>query len=88
VGLNFAKSESSIPINSGFEQKIENGIIENFNKYKLSRNPNKVDTSLQSLNKAVCSESALMPAIKESLKAGATIGEICFELSRVWEKNK
>jgi methylmalonyl-CoA mutase N-terminal domain/subunit len=88
VGLNFAKSESSIPINSGFEQKNENGIIENFKKYKLSRNPNKVDTSLQSLNEVVCSESALMPAIKESLKAGATIGEICFELSRVWEKNK
>jgi methylmalonyl-CoA mutase N-terminal domain/subunit len=88
VGLNYAKSESSIRMNSGFEQAFRNGILDTFNEYKSRRNSNDVEASLKNLHDAVSSERALMPAIKDSLKAGATIGEICNEFSDVWDKIK
>ena len=86
VGLNHAKSESSILIDSGFIQAVDNGIIETFNKYKSSRNSQKVPDSLKTLTEAASSGSALMLPIKVSLKAGATIGEICSALSEAWKK--
>ena len=86
VGLNHAKSESSILIDSGFIQAVDNGIIETFNKYKSSRNSQKVADSLKILTEAASAGSALMLPIKDSLKAGATIGEICNELSEAWKE--
>jgi methylmalonyl-CoA mutase, N-terminal domain len=88
VGLNYAKSESSIPMNSGFEQASRNGILETFNEFKSRRNSNMVEASLKNLHEAVSSDRTLMPAIKDSLKAGATIGEICNKLSDVWDRIK
>ena len=88
VGLNYAKSESSFRMNSGFEQEFRKGILDTFNEFKSRRNSNDVEASLKNLHDAVSSERALMPAIKESLKAGATIGEICNELSDTWDRIK
>jgi methylmalonyl-CoA mutase N-terminal domain/subunit len=86
IGLNHGKSGSSILIDSGFIQPVNNGITEAFNRYKANRNFMEVRDSLKTLAEAVSSSSALLPAIKESLKAGATIGEICNELSEAWEQ--
>jgi methylmalonyl-CoA mutase N-terminal domain/subunit len=86
VGLNYAKSERSLLTDSEFVQAVDNGIIETFNKYKASRDFKEVEASLKILTKAASLGSALLPAIKDSLKAGATIGEICNELSEAWKK--
>lgn len=88
VGLNYAKSESSFRMNSRFEHAFRNGIIEAFNEFKSNRTSSVVETSLKNLNEAVSTGGELMTAIKDSLKAGATIGEICNELSDVWDKVK
>jgi methylmalonyl-CoA mutase N-terminal domain/subunit len=88
VGLNYAKSESSIFTDSGFIQAVDNGIIETFNKYKANRDSNKVAASLLTLTEAASSGSALMPVIKENLKVGSTIGEICNALSEAWKEIK
>lgn len=67
VGLNYAKSESSIRMNSRFEQAPLNGILDTFNEFKSRRNSKMVEASLKILNEAVSSGGTLIPAIKDSL---------------------
>jgi methylmalonyl-CoA mutase N-terminal domain/subunit len=85
VGLNYSKTENSIFKDSEFAPSLDNGILETFNRYKASRNFTEVKATLNALAEAASSGTALMPAIKDCVKVGATIGEICNELSESWE---
>ncbi len=84
IGLNFSRSDTSIFSDSDFVYSRDNGIVETFRRYKADRNLEVVRLSLIELEKIVSLGGILLPAIKASLIAGATIGEICDVLSRVW----
>jgi methylmalonyl-CoA mutase N-terminal domain/subunit len=88
IGLNYGKSESSTFIDSGFINVADNGVIETFKKYKAIRNFNHAEVFLKVLAETALSGSPLMFAIKDCLIAGATIGEICSELSKAWNQVK
>ena len=84
IGLNHGQSDihaftfSDNPRHQGTE------IVESFKNHKLNRNMKGIADSLQFLGEIALTSEPLMPVIKESLLAGATIGEICSELSRAW----
>jgi methylmalonyl-CoA mutase N-terminal domain/subunit len=67
---------------------IENNIVDSFSNYKKSRNHKEVEQSLLAIREIASFEGALLPAMKVSLLAGATIGEICNELKNAWDEVK
>jgi methylmalonyl-CoA mutase N-terminal domain/subunit len=88
VGLNFSKSDNSIFSDSEFVYSKENMIVDSFGDYKKSRNFKEVEPSLLAIREIASLDGALLPAMKVSLLAGATIGEICNELKNAWVKIK
>jgi methylmalonyl-CoA mutase N-terminal domain/subunit len=88
VGLNFSKSDNSIFPDSEFVYSKENNIVDSFSNYKKSRNHKEVEQSLLAIREIASFEGALLPAMKVSLLAGATIGEICNELKNAWDEVK
>jgi methylmalonyl-CoA mutase N-terminal domain/subunit len=86
VGLNFSKSETSIFSDSEYVYSKENRIVDSFRAYKENRNYNEVGPSLVAIGEIASAGGALLPAMKVSLLAGATIGEICKELSNAWNE--
>jgi len=87
VGLNYGKSKSGTFAHSESIQSSDSRIAETFDRYKSCRNLSDVEMSLKFLAAAASSGSQLMPAIKDSLIAGVTIGEICNELSKSWNQD-
>jgi methylmalonyl-CoA mutase N-terminal domain/subunit len=88
IGLNYGKSESATFMDSKSFQMSDNRIPEMFDRYKLSRNRSRVEVSLKFLASTASSGGQVMFAIKDCLIAGATIGEICSELSENWDQDK
>jgi len=62
--------------------------INNLAKYKKRRDNRKVQINLEILKKQAGSNSNLMPAIMEAIKAQATLGEICGALREVFGEHK
>ena len=65
----------------------ETAIGDTFLSYKTNRNINQVETALEALRLEAISNSKVLPGIKVCILAGATVGEICAQLSAVWGKN-
>jgi methylmalonyl-CoA mutase N-terminal domain/subunit len=84
VGLNFSKSDNSIFPDSEFVYSKENKIVDSFSEYKKRRNFKKVEPSLLAIREMASLDGPLLPAMKVSLLAGATIGEICNEIKNAW----
>ena len=64
----------------------ENRIVDSFRAYKENRNYKEIGPSLVAIGEIASIGGALLPAMKVSLLAGATIGEICKELSNAWRE--
>jgi len=88
IGLNYGKSENATFMESESFQMSDSGIAETFDRYKSSRNHNEVEVSLKFLASTASGGGQLMPAMKVCLIAGATIGEICNQLSESWDQDK
>jgi methylmalonyl-CoA mutase N-terminal domain/subunit len=88
VGLNFSKSDNSIFSDSEFVYSKENKIVDSFRDYKKRRDFKEVEPSLLAIREIASLDGALLPAMKVSLLAGATIGEICNELKNAWNDIK
>ncbi len=88
VGLNFSKSDDSIFSDSEFIYSKGNNIVDSFLQYKKSRNFKGIEPSLVAIRERASRGDELLPAIKVSLLAGATIGEICMELKGAWSEVK
>jgi methylmalonyl-CoA mutase N-terminal domain/subunit len=84
IGLNIGKSDQSVFPDSDFSLSTEMSIVDVFRSYKESRDMNKIEPSLNALRVIASSDGALLPAMKVCLLAGATVGEICAELSSAW----
>ncbi len=87
IGLNYGKSESAAFKESESCQMPNSRIAETFARYKSSRNFNEVQASLKLLASTASIGGYLLPTIKDCLIAGATIGEICSELSQSWDQD-
>jgi methylmalonyl-CoA mutase N-terminal domain/subunit len=87
IGLNYGKSESAAFKESESFQMPDSRIAEMFAAYKSSRNLNEVQATLKLLASTASIGGSLVPTIKDCLIAGATIGEICSELSQSWDQD-
>jgi methylmalonyl-CoA mutase N-terminal domain/subunit len=87
IGLNYGKSESAAFKESESFQMPDSRIAEMFAAYKSSRNLNEVQATLKLLASTASIGGYLVPTIKDCLIAGATIGEICSELSQSWDQD-
>ncbi len=59
------------------DKDIENKAIENLNELRKSRDERLVKTKLEELRKVAQSDENIMPIMIETVKAYATIQEIC-----------
>ena len=84
IGRNIGKPDKSIFPDSEFTLLSETSIVDAFLSYKESRDINEIEPTLKALRVLASSSGALLPAMKVSLLAGATVGEICTELSTAW----
>jgi methylmalonyl-CoA mutase N-terminal domain/subunit len=88
IGLNYGKSDHSALKETESFQMPDSGIIEAFVRYKSNRNLSEVELSLEFLASTASKGGQIMLAIKDCLITGATIGEICNELSESWAQGK
>jgi methylmalonyl-CoA mutase N-terminal domain/subunit len=58
--------------------------LERLKKWKANRDQADVDARLGDLRKAAESDENLLPPIKEALRAGASIGEVCGAMREVF----
>jgi methylmalonyl-CoA mutase N-terminal domain/subunit len=86
IGLNYSASESILFPEAEFFSSRENNAIETLREYKKNRNVTRVQSAIQSLGVMATENADVLPAIKNCILAGGTVGEICAELSKVWEK--
>ncbi|MBW2033829.1 MAG: methylmalonyl-CoA mutase family protein [Deltaproteobacteria bacterium] len=85
VGLNrFQVEEEKVTGLLKVNPAVQIAQIENLKKLKSERDGNKVDKSLAALKKGAQGDDNLMPLILESVKAYATLGEICDVLKEVF----
>ena len=62
--------------------------LERLAKWKANRNQEQVDARLADLRKAAEGDSNLLPPIKEALRAGGSIGEVCNAMREVFGEYK
>ena len=85
VGLNKYQVEEDLNVSVfKFDPESAKRKIDRLKKLKNSRETEKVRTSLESVREAAKGEQNLMPPLIESVKAYATIGEICGALREVF----
>jgi methylmalonyl-CoA mutase N-terminal domain/subunit len=85
VGLNrFQMEEEKVTGLLKVNPAVQIAQIENLKKLKSERDGNKADKSLAALKKGAQGDDNLMPLILESVKAYATLGEICDVLKEVF----
>lgn len=84
IGHNTGNLDKSIFPDLEFTLSTESGIIDTFRSYKESRDMKEIESTLKALRALASSSGALLPAMKVSLLSGATVGEICKELSTAW----
>ena len=87
IGQKVDESENSIFPEPTFMLSTEIAIVDAFLSCKTNRNMNQVETALEALRLDATSNGAVLPGIKVSILAGATVGEICAQLSAAWGKN-
>jgi methylmalonyl-CoA mutase N-terminal domain/subunit len=87
IGLNYGKLKGAPFMEPESFQMPDSGIAETFGKYKSSRNLYEVEVPLKELASTASKGGQIMPAIKDCLIAGATIGEICNVLSKSWDQD-
>ena len=90
VGVNDYKIEKEeTPIELlRVDPKVENEQLTNLHDFKQERNKKKVEEVLGKLRRSAEKNENLMPVIIESVKAYATLGEICEELRQVYGEYK
>jgi methylmalonyl-CoA mutase N-terminal domain/subunit len=85
VGVNkFKSGEEPEPTIFRMNTELSRAQIARLRKVRAERDGAKAEASLKRLNEAAAGDENLMPAILESVKAYATLGEICGELRKVW----
>jgi methylmalonyl-CoA mutase N-terminal domain/subunit len=84
VGLNYGTSIDSILQSPGFYYSTNDSVIETFMAYKAKRSDTEINSALSALAKNAIACRPLLPAMKICILAGATVGEICSELSKIW----
>ena len=87
VGQNNNDVGDSIFPDPAFMVSTESAIVNTFLDYKKNRNMNQIKTALTALRVEATSNRAVLPGIKGSILAGATVGEICAQLSAAWGRN-
>jgi methylmalonyl-CoA mutase N-terminal domain/subunit len=87
VGRKVNETENSIFPDPTFKSSTETASIDAFLSHKTNRNMNQVEIALEALRLDAVSNGAVLPGIKTSILAGATVGEICAQLSAAWGKN-
>jgi methylmalonyl-CoA mutase N-terminal domain/subunit len=90
VGVNDYKIEKEeMPIELlRVDPKVENEQLASLHELKQERNKKKVEEVLGKLRRSAEKDENLMPVIIESVKAYATLGEICEELRQVYGEYK
>jgi len=89
VGVNDYKTEEKHPIKVlRVNPKVEEEQVAELQKLKRERDNTKVKEMLEKLHYAAEKDENLMPTIIESVKAYATIGEICDVLRKVYGEYK
>jgi len=85
VGVNrFRSDEEPEPAIFKVNTELARAQIERLRRVRSERDGAAAQASLVRLNAAARDDGNLMPAILESVRAYATIGEICGELKKVW----
>ncbi len=85
VGVNkFRSDEEPAPAIFRMNPELSRSQIERLKKVRAERDTSKAEASLVRLGDVARGEDNLMPAILESVKAYATLGEICGELRKHW----
>jgi methylmalonyl-CoA mutase N-terminal domain/subunit len=85
VGVNkFKSAEEPEPAIFRMNPELSRSQIERLKKVRAERDTAKAESSLVRLGEVARGEDNLMPAILESVKAYATLGEICGELRKHW----
>lgn len=87
VGQKVIETENSIFPDPTSMFQTHTAIGDSFLGYKTNRNMNQVETALEALRLDAVSNGTVLPGIKVSILAGATVGEICAQLSAAWGKN-
>ncbi len=87
VGQKVNGAENSIFPDPTLIFSTEAAIVDGFLSYKTKRNMNQVETALEALRLDAISDGAVLPGIKVCILEGATVGEICGQLSAAWGKN-
>jgi methylmalonyl-CoA mutase N-terminal domain/subunit len=89
VGLNkFRVEEEEKSDLLKIDKKVQEGQIEFLNKIKKERDQQKVDKSLNDLEKAASTDENLIPYIVDAVKAYTSIGEICNTMRKVFGEYK
>ncbi|MEX0751061.1 MAG: methylmalonyl-CoA mutase family protein, partial [Dehalococcoidia bacterium] len=85
VGVNrFRSNEDPEPTIFKVNTELARAQIERLRRVRAERDGAAAAASLTRLNSAAREDANLMPAILESVRAYATIGEICGELKKAW----
>jgi methylmalonyl-CoA mutase N-terminal domain/subunit len=85
IGVNKFRTESSVPFGAfRIDPSIEQQQIERLNLVKRERNSKKVRESLEYVREVAQGDGNLVPPVLESVRAYASIGEICGVLRDVF----
>jgi methylmalonyl-CoA mutase N-terminal domain/subunit len=87
IGQKINETENSIFPDPTIMFSTETAIVDAFLSHKTNRNMNQVEIALEALRLEAVANGAVLPGIKVSILAGATVGEICAQLSAAWGKN-
>jgi len=89
VGINDYRQEEKPPENIlKIDYKIQENQVERVRELRKKRDKNKVNRSLNELRNCAQDNCNLFPAIIQSVKSYATIGEICYVLRSVFGEHK
>lgn len=85
VGVNFQRDENAAPVPlHHIDRARVNAQIERTRQYKLNREQGSVQHALAGVAAAAEGSDNLLPPMRASLRAGATLGEICDTLRDAW----
>jgi methylmalonyl-CoA mutase N-terminal domain/subunit len=85
VGLNFQQNSNESEYRNGFIRPLnDNSRLQKLAEYRLDRDLEEWNTTLDALSIAAQYDKNLLPVMKRAIMAGATLGEICGVLKKAW----
>jgi methylmalonyl-CoA mutase, N-terminal domain len=85
VGVNRYRSGESEPIElQRIDPDAERRQVERTRRVRAEREPDRWESAMAAVRDAAASDANVLPPMREALRAGATVGEVCGVLRRAW----